>query len=139
MVILDEIKSIKSGRGELRKFGISFGIVLAILGSLWLWRGKPFYFYFYIGSGFFLASAFIIPVVLKPVHFLLASLLVIVRVLLTYFMLFVAFYLVFTPIGMIARIFGRDMLHERIDKSSTSYWIPKQHKAAKPEDYERQF
>ena len=139
MVIIDEIKHIKSGKKELQKFGISFGIVLALLGSLWLWRGKAFYFYFFIGSGFCLLSAFTTPLILKPIHLVLASLLVVVRVTVTYLLLFVAFYLVFTPIGFFARIFKRDFLHEKIDKGCSSYWIPKAHKVKKPEEYERQF
>ena len=139
MIIVDELKAIKSGKKELQKFGISFGIVLALLGSLWLWRGKSFYFYFYIGSGFSLLSAINIPIVLKPVHLVLASLLVIVRVTVTYLSLCIAFYLVFTPFGLIARLFKKEFLHEKIDKESTSYWIPKEHKVLKPEEYERQF
>ena len=95
--------------------------------------------YFYIGSGVSIAAGLILPGILKPVHLFLASLLVIVRVVLTYVVLLIAFYFIFTPIGLCMRLLGKDMLHERIDPNAKSYWIIRTKKEYKPEDYERQF
>ena len=47
-MIIDEIRHIKSGKKDLWKFGITMGIVLGVLGVLFLWRGRGFYFLFFI-------------------------------------------------------------------------------------------
>ena len=41
----------------------------------------------------------------------------------TRFFLTIFFYLVITPIGLLLRIMGKDLLDERIDKSAKSYWV----------------
>ena len=45
-MISEEIRNIKSGKKELRQFGYTMGIVLGVLGLLFLWRGKEWYPYF---------------------------------------------------------------------------------------------
>ena len=35
----------------------------------------------------------------------------------------VIFFLTVTPIGIIMRLFGKDVLNQRIEKSAKSYWI----------------
>lgn len=46
------------------------------------------------------------------------------------------FYIIFTPIGLIIRLFGRDLLDRKIEKDKTSYWLKKEFPAS---DYERLF
>lgn len=50
----------------------------------------------------------------------------------------VLFYLVVTPISLVAKWFGKDLLDERIDKTATTYW--KKRPARPPRSqYERLF
>ena len=67
-MVIEEIKNIKSGRRELRKFGLTMGIVLLLFGGFTWWRGKDYYFYFLCLSGAFIFLALVIPSVLKPVN-----------------------------------------------------------------------
>jgi uncharacterized protein involved in cysteine biosynthesis len=53
----------------------------------------------------------------------------------TRLILIAMFYLVFTPIGLIMRLFGSDQLGLRIEKDKRSYWV----KNDKMINYERQF
>lgn len=53
----------------------------------------------------------------------------------TRLILIVMFYMVFTPIGFVMRIFGSDQLGLKIEKEKESYWIKKDAKI----NYERQF
>ena len=39
-VIAEELHAVQSGRGDLRKFGITMAVGLGLLGALFLWRGK---------------------------------------------------------------------------------------------------
>jgi hypothetical protein len=48
------------------------------------------------------------------------------------------FYLVLTPIGLVMRLFGRDPLQRRFDRSAPTYWVPRR-AALRPERYFRQF
>ena len=44
-MLINEIENIKSGKKQLRKFGITIGIALGLLGALFWWRGKDMYCY----------------------------------------------------------------------------------------------
>ncbi len=41
----------------------------------------------------------------------------------TRLLLGIFFYLIITPTGLLMRLFGKDLLDEKIDKSAKSYWI----------------
>ena len=56
----------------------------------------------------------------------------------SYLALFIAYYVVITPTGLIMRVFGKDLLSVRIDEQSESYWID--HSGTpEPQQYFRQF
>lgn len=40
--------------------------------------------------------------------------------------LFLIYYLLVTPTGLIARLAGRDLLNKKIDSDAKSYWIPRE-------------
>jgi hypothetical protein len=67
-MLREEIKNIKSDTGDLRKFGITVGIVLALLGGLLLWREKDYSIYFLIISFVLISLGIISPIILKPVQ-----------------------------------------------------------------------
>jgi hypothetical protein len=49
------------------------------------------------------------------------------------------FFLVITPIGLLARLSGKDFLSLKLNHEAKSYWIAREQKAKSPSDYERQF
>jgi len=138
-VIIEEIKNIKSGKRELRKFGITVGIVLGLLGGLFLWRGRDTYSYFLILSAAFLLLGLVVPILLKPIHKVWMTLAVLLGWLMTRVILSVLFYLVVTPIGLLARLFRKDFLELKFNGNGDSYWIPKGKVKFERSDYERQF
>lgn len=138
-MITEDIKNINSSPKELRKFGISLGIVFLIWGVLFLWRGKSWYQYCFILSPLFIVLAFAWPNVLKPLQRLMAGLVIIVFAGITMIVLYILFYLVMTPIGVFARLCGKDFLDLRLNKDKTSYWVTRQEANFSKEHYERQF
>ena len=138
-MILEEIKNIRVNDGELRKFGIIMGVILGLLGGVLLWRGKDSSPYFLIFSLFFVASGFFIPKVLKPVYKVWMAFGIVVGWIMTRVILTALFYLVFTPIGLTARLFGKNFLSRRFDKDCQSYWLPKGKRTFEKERYENQF
>jgi hypothetical protein len=53
--------------------------------------------------------------------------------------LIIVFYLCITPIAVIAKLFGADLLDKRIDKTRQSYWLAKEKNKETEMNYERQF
>jgi hypothetical protein len=138
-MIKDEIKNIKQTPKDLRKFGITVGIVLLIFGSLLLWKHKPSQFYFLSIGAFLVLAGLLLPTILRPLNKAWMTLAVLLGWLMTRIILSLLFYLVITPISLIARISGKHFLDLKIDKSRTSYWENRKKVHFVPSDYERQF
>ena len=49
------------------------------------------------------------------------------------------FFLIVTPIGLLMKLFGKDLLHQKIDKKAESYWLKKEEKVYDKAHFERQF
>jgi hypothetical protein len=139
-LILDDIRQLKTGRSELRKFGLLVGGVFALFGIIMLLRGKPHYPWFLVPGGFLILGGAIFPAVLKHVYIAWMSLAFVMGFVISHILLTLFFYFVITPIGLIARLVGKDFLRLKLDRNANSYWIPRQDKSPKsPADYERQF
>jgi hypothetical protein len=139
-MIVDEIKNIKSGRRELRKFGITICIVLLFFSGFAWWRGKDYYFYFLGLSAVFIFFGLVIPSFLKPIHNFWMTLAVLMSWFMTRVILSVLFYLGITPMSLLARLLGKDFLSRKFNKNTTnSYWIPKEKRKFGKTDYEKQY
>lgn len=138
-MIREEIKNIKSGKSDLRKFGLTIGIVLGLLGGLLLWRGKDYSLYFLILSAAFLAIGLLLPTLLKPLQKAWMTLAILIGWFMTRVILSVLFYLVFTSTRLIARLFGKQFLDLKMDNPKKSYWIYKKSEKFKKNNYEKQF
>jgi hypothetical protein len=139
-VIIEEIKNIKSGRRELQRFGITMSIVLGLIGGLFLWREKGYYSYFLMLSTAFLLLGLTVPILLKPIHKVWMTLAVLLGWLMTRVILGVLFYLVVTPIGLLLRLLGKDVLDLKSNRNAVdSYWIPRNISKFETKNYENQF
>ena len=138
-MFLKDIKELKTGTRELRNFGLLVGGVFGFLGLLFMARGKAAYPWLLTPGLVLLAFGAIAPSTLKYIYlvwmgFALALGFVVSNVILTVF-----FFLVITPIGLLARLAGKDFLRLKLDRQAKSYWIPREHRSKAAEDYERQF
>jgi len=138
-MIREEIRNIKSGKKELRKFGITMGVVLMLLGGFSWWREKEYYFWFLIPSALFVFLALIVPVALKPINKIWMTLAVLMSWVMTRVLLGILFYLGITPMSFFARLFGKDFLDIKFDKNVNSYWILTEKRRIEKSDYEKQF
>lgn len=139
MSILADLKKLKTGDRDLRKFGLTIGGVFVLVGLLFLLRHRSSYL-FLIGAGAGLTAFGVIwPRALKYVYiawmaFAFTLGLVMSNVILTLF-----FFLVVTPIGLLARLFQKDFLARKWDKQAASYWIQRTREMRTAGSYERQF
>ena len=138
-MFLEEIRGIKSEKKDLRNFGTTFGIMLGILaGALW-WKGKDTYTIFALLSGAFFFFGLVLPNLLKPLQKAWMMFAVVLGWFMTRLILSVLFYVVFTFIGGVSRLFGKKFLGQKIDRSIKSYWVYRKSKPFNKIDYEKQF
>ena len=138
-MLLDEIKNIKSGKKELKEFGIVIGVAFAVLGLLFWWRNKSFYHWVLIIAALFLITGFLFPILLKPVHKIWMTFALLIGFVMTRVILLVLFYIVLTPISLISRLFGTQYLDLKYKDGKNSYWTYRIQKEFNKEIYEKQF
>jgi len=138
-MIIEEIKNIKGDKSDWKKFGITMGIILTIIGFLLLWKKNNYFEYSFFLSAAFFILGLVLPSVLKYVYKAWMSLAVVMGFIMTRVIMVIIFYLIVTPIGLIASITGKKFLDMKIDQSAKSYWIARESAQKVKSDYERQF
>ncbi len=138
-MLLEEIKNIKSEKKDLRNFGITFGVVFTLLGGALWWKGKDTYTIFLVLSSAFFFFGFVLPGLLRPLQKAWMTLAVVMGFFMTKVVLAILFYLVFTSIGLVSRLFGKKFLGSKMDSSKKSYWINRKPVPLNRSNYERQF
>ena len=137
--MFEEIKNIKSEKSDIRNFGITLGIILLLISGFLFWKEKESYQIF-SGIGITLSLiAIAIPSVLKPVYWMWMIFGIILGWFMTRVILSLLFYIIITPIGLTLRLFGKQFLELRWDKSKESYWNFRTNEHLKKENYENQF
>src|ERR1041385_3607049 len=138
-MIREDIKQLKTGARELRKFGWLVGGVFAAIGLLMWIRPKPHVPYFLAPAVVLIVLGSIVPKLLKPVYIAWMSLAIVLGFVMSHVILTVFFFLVITPIGLAGRLFGKDFLGLAMRRDAASYWIRCEQKSKAPAEYERQF
>ena len=137
--MIDEIKNIKTEVIDLRKFGIIVGTVFLIIAGFLFWKEKQS-FQLFLTIGIVLSVAGIaIPFILKPIYWVWMVLATILGWFMTRVILSLLFYAVFTPIGLIARSFGKQFLDLKWNKTDNTYWNHHSDSIFEKENYEKQF
>ncbi|MDI6854073.1 MAG: SxtJ family membrane protein [Deltaproteobacteria bacterium] len=124
---------------ELRQFGLVIGSVFTLLAGLLYWKGSTAWFYYLVPAFLFFSFGLLWPLSLKPVYKIWMKIAFVMGLFMTKVILSLLFYLVVTPIGILARIFGKDFLKLKIEKERDSYWIKREQKEINRQDYERQY
>jgi hypothetical protein len=139
MAIIEEIKNIKGNKSEWKKFGITMGIILSVIGFFLLWKKNNNYNYILFLAAAFFITGLILPSILRPIYKAWMALAVVMNFIMTRVIMAVIFYLIVTPTGLIASLTGKKFLDMKIDKSAKSYWIIREKTNKLKSDYERQF
>ena len=140
MTILDDIRELKTGPRELRKFGLLVGGVFAALGVMFWLRHKPAFPYLLTPGLGLMVLGVVWPRALKYVYLGWMEVAFLLGFVMSNILLTLLFFLVMTPIGLVARLFGKDFLSLKLDRAAPTYWIRRQRKGpTPPTEYERQF
>ncbi|HWY40246.1 MAG TPA: SxtJ family membrane protein [Chthoniobacterales bacterium] len=139
MSIYSDLRKLKTGVRDLRKFGLTVGGAFVLLGILLLLRHRSSYPSF-LGAGAVLtAFGAIWPRALKYVYIAWMALAFTLGFVMSNVILALFFFLFVTPIGLLARLFQKDFLARRWDKQAATYWIERANEKRTAQTYERQF
>ena len=132
-----EISKLDLSVKSLRKFGITVGLVfLAIFAFFFFFDDNLKYSYlFLILGGLLVLFGLIFPAVLRIPYMIWMGAAFAIGWVVSRVILLILFYIVILPIGLIARLLGKDFLNIKIRKDDNSYWIQKSE--SKVNDYTR--
>lgn len=122
---------------ELRTFGLSLGLGLMIISTVLRLKSRS-YFYLPPLALLVVFLAFLKPEALRLIKNLLEKIGRIITAFLTWILLVIAFYLIVTPLGLIARLFRKRFLKLRFEDIS-SYFEKRERGKVDRRSYERQF
>lgn len=123
-MILNELKNINSSKSDLRKFGIGTGCTIVIIALLLMIFEKDFYQYFFYIGGILVLTGLIAPIILLPVQKIWMGFAVIMGYIVSRIILILLYFLVFTSIGIILRLSGKDFLDRKLKSDLKTYWNP---------------
>ncbi len=137
--MIEEIRNIDSSKKELKKFGLSVGGVSALIGAALFFFGRGSSVYFLAIGILLIAAGFFTPKLLKPLQKPWMALAILLGMFSTRLILSLLFYLVITPMALIAQIAGKKFLDEKFNPDAKSYWHYRKREEYKKEFTERQF
>lgn len=126
---------LKPNRKALAQFGLATFFIFGLLGSFVFWKKSLLGIslnpetartiagvLWAIGSisGLF---ALIRPAWNRPLYVGLILLTFPIGFVMSYVIMGVIYYLIFTPVALLFRLIGRDALHRRFDPKAASYWV----------------
>lgn len=138
-MLREEIESFEATKPALRKFGLAFGAVLLLIASILVWKEQAAFPYFVVAGIIFTALGLAIPILLRPVYKVWMSFAVVIGFIMTRVILTVIFYGLFTPISLVARLFGKDWLEEHWDENAKTYWVKRPAASLDPTSAENMF
>ena len=138
-MLKEEFKHIKESKKDLQKFGLTVGGVLVIIAVFLFWFEKPAAIYFAIIGALLILIGLIYAPILKPLNRLWMGLAIVLGFIMSRVILTIFFYLILTPISLLAKIFRKKFMDLKYDKSAKTYWEKRSIIHKKQIDYERQF
>ena len=106
-----------------RSFGLVFFFVFLIVGLWPLMREESPKIWLLIISIFFLVLGVVNSKLLTPLNKVWFKIGIFLGNLVAPIVMGIIFFLVVTPIGLIMKIIGKDLLQKKYDKKKKSYWI----------------
>jgi hypothetical protein len=123
---------------ELRTFGLLFVAFAALLGLSIAWRHslRAAEIVWLVGA-IIGAVYFAIAAIRKPAYLGWCYATYPIGWTVSHVVMLATFYLAVTPVALVLRLMGRDLLNQRIDRSAATYWVP--HAPSDVKRYFRQF
>ena len=120
---------------QLRRFGIFAAVILVAVGGWAFWRHALLWFdltgqgartaavILWCVAGLCVILAAAAPRALLPLYWLLSAVGLPIGVVVSYLLMALLFFGIFTPIALCFRLIGRDALCRKFDRDAASYWV----------------
>ena len=106
-----------------KSFGLLFFVVFLIIGLWPLKNGENLNFYFITTSIIFLILGLINSKLLTPLNKSWIKLGEILGIIVAPIVMALVYFVILTPVSLIVRVFGKDLLNLKFLKEKESYWI----------------
>ena len=106
-----------------RSFGILFFIVFLIFGVWPLKNGENLNYYFIIFSGIFLLLGLLNSKLLSPLNKIWIKFGEILGIIIAPIIMALVYFVILTPVSLIIRVFGKDLLGLKFSNKQQTYWI----------------
>lgn len=122
-----------------RSFGLVFASVFLVVAVYPLLRGGSVRLWSLALSALFLVLALAVPRVLSPLNRGWMRFGLLLHRFVSPVVLGIMFFLVVTPMGLVMRAIGKDMLRLRFDRRASTYWIERSPPGPQPDSLDNQF
>jgi hypothetical protein len=129
----------RSKAASSRSFGFLLAAVLAIVAGFDYWAGREKYVAWLVAAGFFFAVALAMPRLLAPFKRLWLKLGTLLHFITSPIFVGVLYVCSIVPVGLLARLFGADLMSMKRDPAATSYWIKRDPSGPSPDSLRNQF
>ncbi len=127
--VFSELKHLDRGPRALRKFSALF-FILTLVGSYLSYRHNIQILLITFNTvGLYSGLGLLFPNIVKPFHTGWMFLSLVLGWIISRVIVVIVFFLVVTPIGIIARVFGKQFIDAKFRSDQKSYWIPKEKKS----------
>ena len=123
---------------QLKSFGFIWAFILAIIAIYPFLKGEEIKFWALYAAALFIIISFLYPRLYEKTYFYQSWLKFgdFMEKINSKIIIFILFFVIFFPIGIVLKIFHQDLLRKKIDKSAESYFINRE---KQPEEMENQF
>ena len=106
-----------------KSFGLLFFVVFLIIGLWPLKNGESLNFYFITASVVFLILGLLNSKLLSPLNKFWIKLGEILGLIIAPIVMALVYFVILTPVSIIVRVFGKDLLGLKFSKEKETYWI----------------
>jgi hypothetical protein len=126
-------------RSSDRAFGFVFALLFALI-ALWpLMRARPLRTWPFGISALFFVLALLAPGILRPLNIVWFRWALLMRSITNPVLTALIFYLAFLPMGILLRIFRKDILRLQPEAAAATYWLRRQPPGPPPQSMLNQF
>lgn len=122
-----------------RSFGLIFAGFFTIVGAVRMWNGHPDSPWWLVAAGVFALLALFWTAPLAPLNRLWALVGRLLHAVVNPLLMGLIFVVSVAPMGIVLRIFGKDLLRLRRDPSASTYWVACNASAARRDAMKDQF
>lgn len=116
-------QTIDIDRGSEKSFGIVFAVVFLLIGIYLSWNAEKIAWWAFVTSGIFIAISYIRPSLFKWPNLMWFKLGMLLGAIVAPIVMALVYITTLVPMGLYIRLSGKDLLHLKLDKSASSYWI----------------